>query len=208
MANFGTAWRNAFGRSAAPEPQVRVTPVEQLVGTREMRRAQVDAAYRRAVREARVAGRPPPKRKSIERRFQRYAAAEGKERRQPARDELARMRRVFRREERKAAAESVVQANLARINRQGGRLVLERPFVRVSPKGRRGDRRGRVRQEIVVPIRPGSLDQVLAAEARGDRRGADDAMAQLVIDAPYFEGRLTGTDTMITEVGSANLEKI
>jgi hypothetical protein len=47
-----------------------------------------------------------------------------------------------------------------------------------------------------------------SAEARGDRRGADNAMAQLVIDAPYFEGRLTGTDTMITEVGSANLEGI
>jgi hypothetical protein len=49
---------------------------------------------------------------------------------------------------------------------------------------------------------------VLAAEARGDRRAADDALMQLVIDSPYFEGRLTGTDTMITEVGSANLEGI
>ena len=49
---------------------------------------------------------------------------------------------------------------------------------------------------------------MLAAEARGDRRGADNALMQLVIDAPYFEGRLTGTDTMITEVGSANLEGI
>jgi hypothetical protein len=31
-------------------------------------------------------------------------------------------------------------------------------------------------------------------------------MMQLVIDAPYFEGRLIGTDTMITDVGSASLE--
>jgi hypothetical protein len=208
VATFSSSWRDAFGRGA-PSPAerpARQPSAEQLVATPADRRAQIDAAYRRAKREARAAGRSPPKRKSIERRFQRYAATEGKQRSKPSKDELTKMRRVYQRTQRKARSEANVIAVMRRINARGGALTLERPFIRVSPNTRRGDRRGRPRQRIVVQIPPGGLDGALAAEQRGDRQGADDAMTQLVIEANYFQGALDGTDTSVTQVAAAYLD--
>lgn len=161
----------------------------------EARAAQVDAAYRRAVRDAKAAGKPPPKRKSIQRRFQRYAAEGTKEHRRPSAREVSAMRRVYHREERKAASRQSAAEGLRRAARQGARVNVQRPHLLVSP-GSKKNRSARVRAQIDVELFPGDLGAAVAALDAGDDERADDEIA-LAIIGRYIPGLAT-TDATIT----------
>lgn len=199
MTTFRTAWHDAFGQEAARVPRAEPS-IQDMIGTPGARQAQADAAYRRAVRQAKAAGRPTPQRLSIERRFRRYAARTGN----PSAKELKAMRRVYHAERRKTASRQAVLDTIRRVNQVGGAVVIDRPYLRVSPKTRRGDRRGRPRGQIIAQFRPGELAKVEDAFRRGDDYGADDALTALII--AEYTSDLTGTDTTITEVdGSMTL---
>jgi hypothetical protein len=106
--------------------------VGEMIGTLAGRQALARDAQRWAEREGRD-GRKAYQ--SAMRRYQRYAAAPGRQRRRPNTQTIAEMRRVHRRD---------ILLPAARLaNERGTDIRIIRPFLIVSPGARRGDRRPR-----------------------------------------------------------------
>lgn len=194
--------RNASRRGFADLPRRgRAPSLTDLVGSPEARRVQVDAAYRREVRQARAEGRAPVQRRSIARRFQRYgryATGEGAQRRQPSRQELGRMRRAYHAEERRRTEDQTFRENARRAAEQGARIELVRPYLVVSD-----ERRARPRAKIEVELGAGQLDEYARAVERGDLAGADEELTKVIL--AQFAGDLEGQDMRITQVDAVSV---